>query len=395
MKKFLLVLLILIIAIGGAIYHFRYEIFQYSAEGLIKNNLPPFVVVDRIIFDLKNHVMKITKLRIKNPAEFQNKFLASVDLITCEYKMKGASVMEGIEITDITTKDIVIDIERLGNGTINISKMDEVMSAPADGKTSGESPKESKLPPVDISKLIELPEVINIKNGEINFTDNYLPKFRPYRLTFSGVNGTLGLKLSDDFKEVKSMTTEGEGFVGGDPRQSVAWNIYLKPQSAQLNMNNNIEVKDVNLMPFKPYYDEYAPVDVKSGSVSGKLTIDFENGNIGSTNTIVLRDLKFIEREGGFASGAWDVSIADIVKYLQSSSGDIIFDFKIKGDMNKPTFYPGPQLKQAMQSMVVDKVSSVIRSLSGSGEEPAAGAAAGEQSDVDKAVNVIRGLLNR
>jgi len=124
MKKFLLVLLVLIIIAAGVIYHYRYEIFQYSAEGLIKNNLPPFVVVDRIIFDLKNHAMKIKKLRIKNPAEFQNKFLASVDLITCEYKMKGASVTEGIEITDITAKDIVVDIERLAGGTINVTKMD-------------------------------------------------------------------------------------------------------------------------------------------------------------------------------------------------------------------------------------------------------------------------------
>jgi len=192
------------------------------------------------------------------------------------------------------------------------------------------------------------------------------------------------------------MTTLGEGFVGGDPGQSIAWNIYLNPQSAELNMNNNIDLRDVDLMPFKPYYDEYAPVNVQSGSVSGKLTIDFENGNIGSTNTIILSNFKFTEREGVFASGAWDVSLADIVKYLQSSSGDITFDFKIKGDMDSPKFYPGPYLKQAMQSMVVDKVSDVIKSFSSSGEEEAAaGQAAGEQSDMDKAVNMIRGLLNR
>ena len=61
--------------------------------------------------------MKVTKLRIKNPNEFQNKFLASVDLITCEYKMKGASILDGIEITDITTKDIVVDIDGANSDT--------------------------------------------------------------------------------------------------------------------------------------------------------------------------------------------------------------------------------------------------------------------------------------
>ena len=105
-----------------------------------------------------------------------------------------------------------------------------------------------------------------------------------------------------------------------------------------------------------------------------------------------LKNFKFTEKKGGFGSGFWDVTVSDIVKYLQSSRGEIIFDFKIKGDMNNPRFYPGPHVKQALQSMVIDKVADLFKEEK-TPTEP--GAPPAEKSDTEMVVDLLKGILKK
>ena len=117
----------------------------------------------------------------------------------------------------------------------------------------------------------------------------------------------------------------------------------------------------------------------------------------GSTNTIRIRGLRFTEKEGGFASGFWDTSVSDVIKYLQTSSGEVVFDFKIKGTMQNPRFFPGPYVQQAIQRMAVDKISQMIQKSQGGGDTTTSGAAAGggEQTDAEKVMGIIQGLMEQ
>ena len=93
--------------------------------------------------------------------------------------------------------------------------------------------------------------------------------------------------------------------------------------------------------------------------------------------------------------GAWqELILPDVISYLESAPDEVIFDFKIKGDINNPRFYLGPRVKRAIQIAVVDKVSEVLQRVS----DPAGTAQAGGEavkSDAEKVVSIIKGLMER
>lgn len=398
MKKFGIFLLIVLVIAGGLIYHYRYDIFQFSAESIIKRLLPAYVHVDRIIFNLREGVLQVKGFGIKNPAGFQDKYLATIEEVVCRYKMQGKNILDGIEVTSIEGKRPVINIERLPSGKLNVNEMGEMMEKEAPKTKPQEKPSQEKEKPAEtkkkasdkkLSDIIKLTDTINISDGKIVFVDKAVMK-RPYMLTFEGVNGNVILDLSDDYREVLDLKSVGRGYVGGDAAQRVGWTITMNPQTPELTMGNRFEVSDVDILQFAPYYERYSPVDIKSGRFSGTLVFDFDNGSIGSTNTVKLSNFKFQEKQASSASSFWDVGIADLVKYLKSYSGDIIFDFKIKGTMDSPRFYPGPRVKEAMQSMVVDKVTDMLSGPKGEGAP-----AGGEKTDVEKAVDIFKSLMNR
>jgi len=102
-----------------------------------------------------------------------------------------------------------------------------------------------------------------------------------------------------------------------------------------------------------------------------------------------LSNLVFRQKTGFAGSMFWDIALPDMVKYLQSSPGEITFDFKIKGTMEDPRFYPGPIVKAALQKMTVDKIAQLFQPSNEGGEAATSGG-----SDTDKIFDAIRGLLN-
>ncbi|MGB2600192.1 MAG: DUF748 domain-containing protein [Candidatus Omnitrophota bacterium] len=389
MKKILIILFIIFVAAAAVVYYFRYDIFQVSAEAIIKKNLPPFVHVDRIIFNLKDGLLEVKGFSLRNPRGYINKDLAKIDSITCRYKMKGDNILDGLEVTGIEASRPLINIERLPDGRFNINEMDKVMkegekAAPRKEKAPTAGKRSSKR---DISDFVKLTNTIDIKSGKIVFLDKAV-RPSPTVLTFEDVNGKVVLGLADDYRSVNSMESQGEGDINGDSSQRVRWVVSLDPDTERLTMSNRYEVSGVDITQFKPYYDRYSPIDIKRGWCSGTFVFDFDNGNIGSMNTLRLRGLKFAVKEDASSSGFWEAAVPDIIQYLRSSSGEIVFDFKIKGDMNSPRFYPGPILTKAIQAKVVD---TITEALSKKGEE--GGAPSGERSDAEKVVDILRGLL--
>jgi len=394
MKKIFTVILVILIAAAAVVFHFRYDIFQFGAESVIKRMLPPYVHVDRIIFDLQNGVLRVKGFAVRNPRGFSNKYLATIREITCRYRMQGKTILDGIEVTDIEGTAPVINIERLRDGRLNVNEMGQMMGeAPAGGekadvrKAPEEKPAGPKAPGKSIADVVKLTDTVKINGGKVVFLDNAVAR-SPYTLTFENVNGNIVLGLNRDYTAVTSVATTGGGLVNGRPGQRVDWIVSLDPDAAELTMSNRYEVRDVDLIPFKPYYDRYAPIDIERGTFSGTLVFDFDNGNIGSMNTITLRDLKFAERHGSEGAGFWDASISEIIRYLETSPGNVVFDFKIKGDMKSPRFYPGPHVKEAIQSAAIDTISDTLKGLGKGGE-------GGDKSDVDKVMGVVKGLLGK
>jgi len=387
-KKLFIVIVILVLLALAVVYAFRHEIFQVSAETIIKKNLPSYITVEAIVFDLKNGVMRVKEMGIKNPPEFTNKELAHIRSITCTYKMKGDNILDGIEVTGIEASGGTIIIERLSDGRLNVNEMGPVMEEGA--KRSKSAQQESKggnhRKSLDISRWIKLPDTIDLKEGKVVFLDNAVMP-RPYRLTFEDIDSELGIRLNKDYTKVTAVSSKGTGSLQGDRAQQVRWITSLDPDRRELTMSNRFEISNIDIIPFRPYYDPYSPLEIQSGVFSGTLVFDFDNGNIGSTNTVRLRNLRFRQKMDDSSQRYWVAAIPDIIKYLETSPGEITFDFKIKGPMDDPRFYPGPVVKRAIQNMAVDKISELLAP-----PEEQEGQVT-EKSDAQKVVDVISELL--
>lgn len=395
MKKLLLVLALFVIAAATLVYFYGQEIFQYSAETLIKKNLPVYVKVDRIIFDLENGQVKVKNLRVKNPRGYMTDSLAEIELINCKYKAKKGNILQGIIVTEISADKPTINIERRPDGRLNLNDMGEVMSsgetavkaAPETGGGKARTPDVNK----GIAQLLTLTDTIEIKKGKVYFLDSVVSK-PPYKLVFDNVNGTLVMKLKGDFTSVLTVSSTGSGFVNSDPAQKIDWKVSLDPRASALTMSNRFEIHGVEITQFRPYYDPYLPITITQGWCSGTLVFDFDRGNIGSMNTLVLKRFRFAQKKEGQGSSVWQSdTIPRMIEYLRSSPDEITFDFKIKGTMQDPKFYPGDHVKKAITAMTVDTISDALKqSIRGEGQP-----ATGEKSDAERVVDVLQELLKR
>ena len=410
LKGLFITLLILALIAGGILWFFRFDIFQLSAETVIKKLLPDYVHVDRIVFDLENGSMVVEGFAIKNPEGYHNRYLATIDTISCRYRMRGKNILDGIEVTEIEAVTPHINIERAQSGKLNVNDMGAVMGAAGDTaparaqEPSAVSSLKERFDPGRItgkrlSDVVKLTDTINIRNGKVTFLDKVVSS-QGYLLTFEDFNGNIVLDLGPEYSFVRSVGTQGYGFVNGNSGERVEWRVTWQPLADRLTLSSRFTLTMVDLIPFKPYYDRYAPIDILRGRASGTLVFDFDNGNIGSTDEIKLSGLKFRQKSEGTASRFWAVTTSDIIKYLESSPGEIMFDFRIKGDMDQPQIYPGPYVKQAIQMMAIDTISDLVYGPQQPPAAPAPGAQtapvpAAPKSDAEKVVDIIRELMKK
>ena len=379
MKKIFLVLLVLLAALIAAAWYLRYDILRFSADIVLKRTVPGNVAIERIVVDPSLSKVDVYGLMIGNPPGFSDTLFADVAVLTVKYRMRGKTVLSGLDITGLELTDPVVNIERLSNGKINLNA---IKMAPPGGDAARLPEFEIKMPAGSVETgpgtgvVKKISEAVNIsgripvalKNGRVFFLDRMAGR-EPFRIAFEGINSDIGLFLDDGY-EILSLATEGSGFVAGDPSQRVNWRISADLASEEITMSNRIEPENVDIVLFKPYYDQYSPVDIKNGRVSGTVIFDLHDGNIGSDNTLRLRSLVFTERDTRHASMFWDTSITDLVKYLELSSGETVFDFKIKGPLENPRFYPGAHVSRAIRNLAVDTISGVIRGAAERGREP-------------------------
>ncbi|MBD3295739.1 MAG: DUF748 domain-containing protein [Candidatus Omnitrophica bacterium] len=408
-KRLAVFALILIVAGAGILWFYRYEIVRYSAEKIIKAALPEYVRVDDIIVDPENGELTAQGLALLNPSGFHNRYMVTVDRVFCRFRMKGEHILDGIRITDVRAEGPRINIERLEGGKVNLGQLGKKTFSgkrTASPDASDDRPSGSAMPgtglfeKMDLAEKVEFPGKVEIKDGKITFMDKKVSR-QGYVLTFERVNGDVTFRMSEDNAFLREVGSEGRGDVNGDPEQTVSWRIFWEPPAKGLTLSSRFRLDMVDVMPFKPYYDRYAPVNILQGWMSGTLVFDFDNGNIGSTNEVRLYRLEFTERSRGNVSGFWNVAVSDIVKYLRTARDEITFDFKVKGDMDSPTIYPGPHVRKAIQMLALDTIDQLVsgpeQKAGGAEKDTTGGGASGseDKSDAEKVVDIIRQLMKR
>ncbi len=388
LKKVIIAILILVAIVGGVIYIYRYQIIQSTAEKFIRAMLPGYIKIEKIDLDMRRSKIILSKFEIMNPPGFSSRDLIEAGEISCSFKMKGMSFMSGIEILSPLLTGVVLNIERLRDGTTNLEAMAKYTGSASAGKASGAqgSPGESsESGKKNLSDAVKIPETFTVKKSLAVFTDHQ-PYPTPYIITLENIDATLTLKLDSSYTNVLRVGTAGTGSLNGNIDQAINWNLILDLTTPKLTMSNRVEVSNADILTFEPYYDKLSPFVFKEGRFSGSLVVDFDNGNIGSTNVIKLKNFLFYIKRGSENAAFWETSVQDLAKYFTSSFDEIVFDFKIKGDMAKPDYFLGPISKQAVASMAIDKISSVIGNI------------AGETGDMGKAkeyIDLIKELIKK
>ena len=400
------IVLILIIALG-ALYFYRHTIIKHYTEKLIRENLPGYIQIDKVNFDFTNNKISLNNFRILGPPGFSPKYVIEVKEISCKYGILGKWIPMGLEIHSVLLDGADIRVERLRNGRVNVTEMENfIQTFPTNA--SKQSTKNSQLPThnsqlstdnsqlpthnsqLNLSNLIKIPNTLDIRNSKFIFIDK-VPYENPYFITVESIDGQVSIKFIDDYSKITSLSFTISGRLNGNNKETIRWIASLDPTRPQLTMSNRFEVSNLDLLVFEPYYDQFSPFVFKKGRFSGTLVFDFNNANIGSTNEIRLSNLAFTVKPGMENSKMWETTVPDLLTYFTTTSGDIVFDFKIKGNMNKPEFYLGPISKRALTSMALNKVTSfALEQISKQG--------GGSGSDIDKAkeaIDMFRGLLKK
>ncbi|MFA5142966.1 MAG: DUF748 domain-containing protein [Candidatus Omnitrophota bacterium] len=373
LKKSVTVIISVLVVVLAVIFIYRYQILQYTSEAFIRQNLPGYVKIDSMKFDFRKGEAFLGGVKILNPAGFSKEYLIEISRVTCRYKLKGKTLFDGLELFDSVISGAVLDIERLDDGRLNLSEAGALIakktsrasskkkadySAPA--QNSGMVPAPPQAPEKsNPGELIKLPENFRIKDAKILFIDSFV-RSKPRMITFEDINGDVNVMMDEHYTRILALDTTGEGNINGDMGQVLKWKIALDTTTPRLTMANRFDVTDVAITPFEPYYDKYSPLVFKAGRVSGLFIFDFNNGAIGSSNELRLSGIKFHVKQGYENAVFWETTVPDIVKYFTTSYGEIVLDFKIKGDMSDPKFFLGPRSKEALVSMAVDKISAAI-----------------------------------
>ena len=399
-KKILIAFVILAILLSAAVYIYRQSIVQYYGEKFIRDNLPGYVKIDKIKFDLGNNVFSIGGMKILNPPGFLAKYLMTIEEVKCVYRIKGALLPQGLDVTRVSFKKPEISVERLPDGKMNVVEMDRfIKSFPVKNAPTGiseearraSSPAQGLKMPGRLSDIIKLPPSFNIGGGRIFFIDG-VPYQKPYEITIDSVKGDVAISFNDSYTGVLSVAFTLQGILNQDASESLKWTASLDPKTARLTMSNRFDVENLNIRTFEPYYDAHSPIVFEKGRFSGDLVFDFNNGSVGSTNEIRLSDISFSAKEGSENGQFFGTSAQDLIRYFTTSSGDIVFDFKIKGEMNDLKFYLGPISKRALTSMAIDKISSYAMNQIA---KPADAATGGTVNKAQDYINMVKELIKK
>lgn len=125
------------------------------------------------------------------------------------------------------------------------------------------------------------------------------------------------------------------------------------------NMELTASAGNIDVMVFLPYVSRNTPFNFRSGRFGSKTDFRLHNGIVDSLTTMSFDDVRLTINPYAPNAQFMNVSINRLVPYL-TSSGNIIFDFVLKGDARKPEIGVGPRVKYAIGMVVMEEVGKAV-----------------------------------
>lgn len=204
-------------------------------------------------------------------------------------------------------------------------------------KSTGTS---SGLPSITLNK-------ISINNGSVFYRDSAMePEFT---LHLSALKGSL-----TDFTTAKGTPANLDvtGNLNGTPISAKG---SIAPFAKSLSLNLDGSVTSLSMPILSPYSVEFTGYPIKQGQVTYKGAYKIDNGELTSTNNIVINRLEF----GAVSPKAKEtLPVGLAVSLLQDRSGQIDLNLPVTGSLNDPEFSVGGIIVKVIVNLITKAVTA-------------------------------------
>ncbi|MGF1449769.1 MAG: DUF748 domain-containing protein [Opitutales bacterium] len=122
-------------------------------------------------------------------------------------------------------------------------------------------------------------------------------------------------------------------------------------------------LESFDLTPFTAYAGQFVGFELVQGALTTKLDYRLNQSLLEGDNRIEVDQLRFGEATD--SPDAVDLPVKLAVALLKDSSGRIVLDVPIRGDLSDPTFSLGPVIAQAFRTIIANIVTSPFKFLGG------------------------------
>lgn len=302
-------------------------------------------------------------ITIPSEIDFESKNIFNAEKFTLILDRYKFDKEKKLAIDEIIVEKAVFNIERNKNGIFNIASIgSRANSGGGLGVAyAGEPGANYPIPMYNFAKNVKR---ILIKKSTINFRDYYISR------------EPLAISCVNFYADVK-MTPESDTPQGGIPmKYEVSFEVPRKNSRSEFFLRGNaaihqdrvdteavIDTKNVDIMQFLPYFKNNTPFIFYEGEFNSTTTVALHNHTLNSLTTMIFRRLKLDVDPQKSNSSFLQVSINELVPYLTSGSGELIFDFEVKGPMNNPQVGIGPNVRMAIGAAVVNEVGKFIQQM--------------------------------
>jgi hypothetical protein len=102
-------------------------------------------------------------------------------------------------------------------------------------------------------------------------------------------------------------------------------------------MDGKVEIKDLDITEFKPYYQKKGDVNVTKGTLDMNMDVKIRSNKIHAPGKAVLQHLEF-SRGSGLGSTFLNLPLSAVVSFLKNHNNEIVVNFVVEGDLNNPKF---------------------------------------------------------
>lgn len=351
--------LLMAVIIGGIVLYMKYygkDVLQDVLSALIKRK----VSFEAISVSPDQYAINFKGFTIPAEVGFgeENVFNAerfSVELNEERFQKEGKVVVERI-IIERGSLNIVRNRDGLFNlsNCINpvIQERGVAYAASAEGGAA------------EFYNFVKNVKALYIRDSVINFEDYFVAE-GPFSIKCDELNvafaaepekepryGAIPLRCEITF----GMPTRlGRGYFKLDAEASVLEN--------KIDADLNINTRDIDLMQFLPYFNSYTPFSFNEGVFSSETRFSVRDNYADSLTTIFFHRLNLVIDRGMENARFLEVSVNKLAPYLRSGRGDIVFDFVIKGPMDRPKIGAGPRVKFAMGRVVIEELGNMLQQI--------------------------------